>query len=156
MAHGGSGMAADEGTSGRGHALLYVGMVAAIAAVGGLLFGYDTGVISGAILYIRRDFPMDAATEGLVVGVVTLGALVGAMGAGTLADRVGRRVTNISAGVLCVLASLVSAVAPSVDTLLAGRFLVGCGIGLTSVAAPMYIAEVAPARMRGRLVSGFQ
>ncbi len=147
-----------EGETGRGtgSAFLYVGMVAAIAALGGLLFGYDTGVISGAILYIQRDFPMDAATQGFVVSAVTLGALVGAMSAGTLADRIGRRPTNIAAGLIFVLASLVSALAPSVSTLVAGRFLVGCGIGLTSVAAPMYIAEVAPARIRGTLVSGFQ
>jgi sugar porter (SP) family MFS transporter len=146
----------DAQASGTGQALLYVGLVAAVAAVGGLLFGYDTGVISGAILYVRRDFALGATAEGFVVGIVTLGALVGAMGAGGLADRLGRRVTNIVAGVLFVLASLASAAATGVETLVVGRFLVGCGIGLTSVAAPMYIAEVALAGVRGRLVSGFQ
>jgi len=145
-------MAQDEA----GAATRYVAMVAGIAAVGGALFGYDTGVISGAILYIARDFPMDAGEQGLVVSAVTLGALVGAVGAGALADRLGRRLTNVAAGLIFVFASLVSALAIGMETLVAGRFLVGCGIGLTSVAAPMYIAEAAPARLRGTLVSVFQ
>src|SRR5262249_47048767 len=136
--------------SGTGQALLYVGLVAAVAAVGGVLFGYDTGVISGAILYVPRDFALGPTAVGVVRGIVALGALVGAMGAGGMADGLGRRMTNISAGVLFVLASLASAAATGVGTLVVGRFLVGCGIGLTSVAAPMYIAEVAPAGVRGR------
>jgi MFS family permease len=131
-------------------------MVATIAAIGGGLFGYDTGVISGAILYIKKDFPIEAATEGLIVSAVTVGALAAAMIAGVLADRGGRRVTNIAAGVIFAIASLLCVVANSVPTLIAGRFLVGCGIGLTSVGAPMYIAEVSPARIRGTFVSLFQ
>ena len=134
----------------------FVAMVAAIAAIGGGLFGYDTGVISGAILYIKNDFQVAAATEGLIVAAVTAGALVSALIAGVLADRGGRRLTNISAGLVFAMASLLCVVANSVPTLIAGRFLVGCGIGLTSVGAPMYIAEVSPARIRGRFVSLFQ
>jgi MFS transporter, SP family, galactose:H+ symporter len=135
---------------------LSVAMVAVVAAIGGGLFGYDTGVISGAILYIKREFPIDNATEGLIVSAVTAGALAAAMFAGVLADRGGRRVTNIAAGLVFATASLLCAVANSVPTLVAGRFLVGCGIGLTSVGGPMYIAEVAPPRVRGTLVSLFQ
>ncbi len=134
----------------------FVAMVAIIAAIGGGLFGYDTGVISGAILYIRKDFPIEAATEGLIVSAVTVGALAAAMIAGVLADRGGRRLTNIAAGVIFATASLLCVMANSVPTLIAGRFLVGCGIGLTSVGAPMYIAEVSPARIRGTFVSLFQ
>jgi MFS transporter, SP family, galactose:H+ symporter len=134
----------------------FVAMVAIIAAIGGGLFGYDTGVISGAILYIRKDFPIEAGTEGLIVSAVTVGALAAALIAGVLADRGGRRVTNIAAGVIFAAASLLCVVANSVPTLIAGRFLVGCGIGLTSVGAPMYIAEVSPARIRGTFVSLFQ
>ena len=133
-----------------------VAMVAIVAAVGGGLFGYDTGVISGAILYIKREFPIDEATEGLIVSSVTAGALAAAMLAGILADRGGRRLTNIAAGLVFATASLLCAVANSVPTLIAGRFLVGCGIGLTSVGGPMYIAEAAPPRVRGTLVSLFQ
>ena len=134
----------------------FVAMVATIAAIGGGLFGYDTGVISGAILYISKDFPIAAATEGLIVSAVTVGALAAAMIAGVLADAGGRRLTNIAAGVIFATASLLCVVANSVPTLIAGRFLVGCGIGLTSVGAPMYIAEVSPARIRGTFVSLFQ
>ena len=137
-------------------ASVFVAMVAAIAAIGGGLFGYDTGVISGAILYIKREFTVDAALEGLIVSAVTAGALVSAMVAGVLADRGGRRLTNIAAGVVFATASMLCAVATSVSTLVAGRFLVGCGIGLTSVGGPMYIAEASPARVRGTFVSLFQ
>ena len=134
----------------------FAAMVATMAAIGGGLFGYDTGVISGAILYIKKDFPIEAATEGLIVSAVTVGALTAAMIAGVLADRSGRRLTNIAAGVIFATASLLCVVASSVPTLIAGRFLVGCGFGLTSVGAPMYIAEVSPARVRGTFVSLFQ
>jgi len=139
-----------------GEVTFSVVMVAIVAAIGGALFGYDTGVISGAILYIKREFPIDNATEGLIVSAVTVGALVAAMLAGGLADRGGRRLTNIAAGLTFALASLLCALANSVPTLIAGRFLVGCGIGLTSVGGPMYIAEAAPPRVRGTLVSLFQ
>jgi sugar porter (SP) family MFS transporter len=134
----------------------FVAMVATIAAIGGGLFGYDTGVISGAILYIKKEFPIDDATEGLVVSAVTVGALFSALIAGVLADRSGRRLTNIAAGIVFAVASILCAVANSVATLIAGRFLVGCGIGLTSVGGPMYIAEASPARVRGTFVSLFQ
>ncbi|HJW70453.1 MAG TPA: sugar porter family MFS transporter [Candidatus Binatia bacterium] len=134
----------------------FVAMVATIAAIGGGLFGYDTGVISGAILYIKKEFPIDDTTEGLVVSAVTVGALFSAMIAGVLADRSGRRLTNIAAGIVFAVASILCAVANSVATLIAGRFLVGCGIGLTSVGGPMYIAEASPARVRGTFVSLFQ
>jgi SP family galactose:H+ symporter-like MFS transporter len=143
-------------TAPRSEVSSFVAMVATIAAIGGGLFGYDTGVISGAILYIRKDFPIEAATEGLIVSAVTVGALAAAMIAGVLADRGGRRVTNIAAGLIFAAASLLCVMANSVPTLIAGRFLVGCGIGLTSVGAPMYIAEVSPARVRGTFVSLFQ
>jgi sugar porter (SP) family MFS transporter len=130
--------------------------VAAVAAIGGLLFGYDTGVISGALLLIQRDFALDGLAQGWVAGAVTLGALLGAPGAGALADRFGRRLTNMAAGVLFVAGSLAGAFATGLQTLVAGRLLVGLAIGVTSVAAPMYIAELAPARIRGTLVSLFQ
>ena len=135
---------------------VYVAIVAGLAAVGGLLFGYDTGVISGALLYIEKDFQLNAAMQGFVVSAVTAGALVGALLGGSLADRLGRRRTNIGSGLLFIVASLLCAFAPDVPVLVAGRFVVGLAIGLTSVAAPMYIAEVSPARARGSMVTLFQ
>ena len=140
---------------GRG-AVPYATLVTLIAALGGLLFGFDTGVISGALLFIIPDFHLGPAAQGFVVGVVTLGALTGALLGGAAADAVGRRPTNIAGGAAFILGSLVSAAAPDVATLIVGRFVIGIAIGLSSVAAPLYIAELAPARRRGTLVSLFQ
>lgn len=149
-------MSAESRAGARGQPVFYIAMVSTIAAIGGTLFGYDTGVISGAILFIQREFALDAAMQGLVVSAVTAGALVGALAAGSTAQRLGRRVTNVGAGALFVLSALLCGLAPGQETLLLGRFLVGLAVGATSVAAPMYIAEVAPPHMRGRLVSFFQ
>ena len=134
----------------------YPALVTLIAALGGLLFGFDTGVISGALLFIVPEFHLGAAAQGFVVGVVTLGALGGALLGGAAADAVGRRPTNIAGGATFILGSLVSAAAPNVATLIVGRFVIGVAIGLSSVAAPLYIAELASARRRGTLVSLFQ
>src|SRR5437773_10014961 len=134
----------------------YATLITLIAALGGLLFGFDTGVISGALLFIIPDFHLGPAAQGFVVGVVTLGALTGALLGGAAADAVGRRPTNIAGGAAFILGSLVSAAAPDVATLIVGRFVIGVAIGLSSVAAPLYIAELAPARRRGTLVSLFQ
>jgi sugar porter (SP) family MFS transporter len=139
-----------------GGAVPYATLITLIAALGGLLFGFDTGVISGALLFIIPDFHLGPAAQGFVVGVVTLGALIGALLGGAAADAVGRRPTNIAGGAAFILGSLVSAVAPDVATLIVGRFVIGIAIGLSSVAAPLYIAELAPARRRGTLVSLFQ
>ena len=131
-------------------------MIAAVAALGGLLFGFDTGIIAGAMLFIVPEFHLGPAEQGLVVSAVTFGALFGALVGGTLSDTIGRRPTNIIAGISFVAGSVLSAIAPNVDILIASRVIIGLAIGLTSVAAPMYIAELAPARNRGRLVSLFQ
>jgi sugar porter (SP) family MFS transporter len=135
---------------------LYIVMIAAVAAIGGLLFGFDTGVISGAMLFIVPDLHLGPAAQGLVVSAVTFGALFGALAGGTSADTLGRRRTNIAAGLSFILGSVLSAIAPNVEVLIASRVIVGMAIGLTSVAGPMYIAEMAPAQHRGRLVSLFQ
>lgn len=149
----------DSGEKSQGHsseAAFYVAAVAAVSALGGLLFGYDTGVISGALIFITREFGLSDAMQGVVVSAVTLGALGGALAGGWLADRLGRRVTNISAGVLFMAASLLCAASPGVEVLILAKFFVGLAIGITSVAAPMYIAEVAPAHARGSMVTLFQ
>jgi sugar porter (SP) family MFS transporter len=142
-------------TPGRG-VVSYATLITLIAALGGLLFGFDTGVISGALLFIIPDFGLGPAAQGFVVGVVTLGALGGALLGGAAADAIGRRRTNIAGGAAFIAGSLVSAAAPDVGTLIVGRFVIGIAIGLSSVAAPLYIAELAPAQRRGTLVSLFQ
>src|SRR5437879_3890277 len=127
-------------------AMSYATLITLIAALGGLLFGFDTGVISGALLFIIPEFHLGAAAQGLVVGIVTLGALAGALLGGAAADAVGRRPTNIAGGATFIIGSLVSAAAPDVATLIVGRFVIGVAIGLSSVAAPLSIAELAPPR----------
>ncbi len=134
----------------------YVLLVASIAALGGLLFGYDTGVISGAILFISKQFALDNRLQAFTISVVLIGCIGGSAVSGSVADRTGRRPTLFGAGVIFLLGALLSALAGNEAILLCGRFVVGLGIGLSSVVAPLYISEVAPAPVRGALVSLYQ
>jgi SP family galactose:H+ symporter-like MFS transporter len=131
----------------------FVYVAAAISALGGLLFGYDTGVISGAILFIKKDFALSATVEEIVVSAVLVGAVVGAAIGGRLADRLGRRKLLIVTATIFALAAIGTAIAPTVAWLLIGRIIVGWAIGVASFTAPLYISEVAPVNVRGRLVS---
>ena len=129
-------------------------IAAAITATGGLLFGYDTGVISGALLFIRQDFaPLSPFVEGIIVSTLLVGAVVGALSGGPLSDRVGRRPTALLAAIIFGAGALAVAFAPSVAFIIFGRFLLGLGVGLASMIVPLYIAEIAPAERRGALVS---
>jgi sugar porter (SP) family MFS transporter len=134
----------------------YVLLVASVAALGGLLFGYDTGVISGAILFITKDFGLATRLQAFTISVVLVGCMAGAASAGAVADQIGRRLTLLVAGLIFLAGALISAFTPDETTLLAGRFIVGIGIGFSSVVAPLYISEVAPAEVRGALVSLYQ
>jgi len=131
----------------------FVTVVAGISALGGLLFGYDTGVISGAILFIQKDFGLSAIQEEIVISAVLLGAVIGAAAGGTLADRFGRRRVLILTAVIFALGAVGTALAPTVAWLIAGRVIVGAAIGVASFTAPLYISEVSPVNIRGRLVS---
>jgi sugar porter (SP) family MFS transporter len=142
---------ADVGEAGRRK---FVNTAAAITATGGLLFGYDTGVISGALLFIREDFaPLSAFMEGIIVSTLLVGAVVGAISGGPLSDRFGRRPAVLVAATIFGLGALAVAFAPSVAFIVVGRFLLGLGVGLASMIVPLYIAEIAPADRRGALVS---
>jgi len=134
-------------------ALIGVGLVIMLA---GALFGYDQGVISGALDGIKRQFHTSTILTEIITSWVTLGAMVGALVAGTAADRLGRRWTILMASVLFVVGALVESLAPGTTVLVIGRFLVGFGVGVASVAAPLYAAEMAPTRLRGRFVSLYQ
>jgi SP family galactose:H+ symporter-like MFS transporter len=131
----------------------FVYVAAAISALGGMLFGYDTGVISGAILFIRKDFLLSPAQVEVVVSCVLVGALLGAIVGGVLADRFGRRRVIIVTAILFAAGAIETALAPSISLLIAGRIIVGTAIGVASFTTPLYISEVAPVNIRGRLVS---
>ncbi|MFE3542643.1 sugar porter family MFS transporter [Nocardia sp. NPDC059177] len=138
----------DEGTSNN-----RVIRIASVAALGGLLFGYDSAVINGAVAAIQDEFGVDDAVLGFAVASALLGAAAGAMTAGRIADRIGRLKVMRIAAVLFFVSALVTSLAPDVWTLVLGRVIGGLGVGVASVIAPAYIAETAPARIRGRLGS---
>jgi len=131
-------------------------MTAAIAGLGGLLFGYDTGVIAGALLFITPDFHLTSFESGMVVGAVPIGAVIGAAFAGRLSDAYGRRLLIIASSIVFIIGSIVCAAAPDTAVLVLARVVLGIAIGLASATAPVYISEVAPPDIRGRLVTFFQ
>ena len=124
-----------------------------VAALGGLLFGYDTGVISGAILFIQKQFSLSATMEEIVVSSVLVGAVLGATIGGALTGRFGRRKMIILAGIIFTVSAIGTALAPTVGWLIAARVVSGIGIGIASFISPMYIAELVPAKVRGSLVA---
>eukprot|EP01018_Ginkgo_biloba_P030543 Gb_32595 [translate_table: standard] len=126
------------------------------AGIGGLLFGYDTGVISGALLYIRDDFKsVDHSTflQEIIVSTAIAGAIVGAAIGGWINDRFGRRTALLAADLLFLFGAILMAVAPNPIVLIVGRLFVGFGVGMASMSAPLYISEASPAKIRGALVS---
>ena len=131
----------------------YFIIIAMVAALAGLLFGYDTGVISGAILFIRNDFQLTPITNGMVVSSVLFGALIGALFSGRMTDYYGRKMILIVVALLFILGTLETALAPNEPALIIGRIAVGVAIGIASYAAPLYISEISPPRYRGALVS---
>ncbi|MGC2510758.1 MAG: sugar porter family MFS transporter [Acidobacteriaceae bacterium] len=131
----------------------FVTMVSAISALAGLLFGYDTGVISGAILFVRKDFLLSTFQEEVVVSAVLLGAVAGAAFGGKLADALGRRKLLIQVAILFTIGAIGTALAPTPTLLAIGRVVVGIAIGIASFTAPLYISEVSPPAIRGKLVS---
>jgi SP family galactose:H+ symporter-like MFS transporter len=131
-------------------------MVGVVIMLAGLLFGYDQGVISGALEGIKQDFDLSTTMTEVITSWVTLGALFGALVAGDLADRLGRRITILLAAGLFVAGALLESLAPGTAVLVVGRLVVGFGVGVASVAAPLYAAEQAPTHLRGRFVSTYQ
>jgi SP family sugar:H+ symporter-like MFS transporter len=131
----------------------YVILLCCVAAIGGFLFGFDSGVINGTVDALAKAFGTDAAGTGFAVASVLLGCAVGAFGAGRLADSLGRRPTMLLNAILFLVTALATGAANSAGFFIAVRIAAGVAIGGASVLAPMYIAEVAPAHMRGRLAS---
>ncbi|MGI8650869.1 MAG: sugar porter family MFS transporter [Rubrobacter sp.] len=134
----------------------FVVVVAFVAALGGLLFGYDTGVISGALPFIDDDFGLSPLSEGLVVSSLLVGAMVGAGFAGRLADTLGRRRVVLIAAVVFALGAIGAGLAPAVWVLILFRIALGIAVGAASVMVTLYISEMSPAPVRGTLSSLFQ
>jgi len=131
----------------------FVYLATAISALGGLLFGYDVGVISGAILFIKQEFSLSPTMEEIVVSSVLLGSLAGAAIGGVLADRLGRRKLLIVTAIVFGCGAIGAALAPGTITLVTARLVAGMAIGIASFVAPLYISEIAPVAIRGKLVS---
>jgi len=124
-----------------------------ISALGGYLFGFDFAVISGALPFLQKQFAFDTYWEGLATGILAIGAIAGCILAGSIADKYGRRPGLMVAAALFAASSLAMAFAPGRDFFLVARFAAGAGVGMASMLSPMYISEIAPAAIRGRLVA---
>src|SRR3954470_10161801 len=140
----------DDADTGSGRSAV---RIASVAALGGFLFGYDSAVINGAVAAVQDRFDAAPGPLGFAVASALLGAAAGALTAGKFADRFGRLFTMKVAAVLFFISALVAGLAPNLVVLILGRIIGGLRVGVASVIAPAYIAEVAPARIRGRLGS---
>ena len=132
----------------------HVALSAGVTALGGLLFGYDTGVVSGALLFVKKDFGgLSSFQEELITSLLLVGAVVGALVAGRVADLIGRRFTVLITAAIFVVGVLLAAFTPTYPVLLVARIVIGLAVGSASMVVPLYIGEVVPPRVRGGLVS---
>src|SRR5882757_5075485 len=132
---------------------VFVGIVSSIAALGGLLFGYDTAVISGAIGFLQNHFHLSPTATGWAASCALAGCVLGAAFAGQVSDAIGRRMVILLSAVMFLVSAVGTAVAPTFTLFVVFRIIGGLGIGAASMASPLYIAEIAPAQWRGRLVT---
>lgn len=149
--------AADSSTGGDGDGAgrrkRHLAVAVTVAALGGFLFGYDTGIIASAQLYFAPEFDLSSTMQEVTVAGLLAGAVVGVLIGGPMTDRFGRKRTLAAAAAVFVIGSLASAFAPDVWVLIGSRILLGLCIGTSSLAVPSFIAEISPPALRGRLVS---
>jgi SP family arabinose:H+ symporter-like MFS transporter len=138
------------------NSLKYVYQCTFVAAVGGLLFGYDTAVVAGAIGFIQQKYDLSAAMTGWVASCALVGCMAGAMFAGALSDKLGRKKVLMISALAFAISSLGIMIPMGLSWFIFFRFIGGVGIGIASMLAPMYISEIAPAEIRGRLISIYQ
>jgi sugar porter (SP) family MFS transporter len=131
-------------------------MVALVSAISGMLYGYDTGIISGALLQITKDFDIAESWKQVIAASILLGAVIGALTCSYLSERRGRKSTLVMLGVIFVVGALWCSVSPNPVLLSVGRLILGFAVGGATQTAPMYVAELAPPKYRGRLVLCFQ
>ncbi|MFP7255610.1 sugar porter family MFS transporter [Terribacillus goriensis] len=129
------------------------GLLYFFGALGGLLYGYDTGVISGALLYIDEDLGLNSFTEGLVVSSLLVGAIISAAITGRVTDKIGRKKTIIAAGILFLIGALSAGLAVNVTTMVIARVILGLAVGCSTTIVPLYLSELAPKEKRGSLAS---
>jgi sugar porter (SP) family MFS transporter len=134
----------------------FIAKVSCIAGLGGVLYGFDMGIIAAAMIFVRSTFALSRQMEEIVVSVVLVGAMLGAITGGTIADRIGRRNTLVWGGAIFIVGSLLAPLSPNVGALIAARALLGLAIGFTSVTAPVYVSELAPPQSRGMLIGLYQ
>ena len=138
------------------NSLGYVIFMAVVAAIGGILFGYDTAIISGTTAIVKSQFGLTDMMEGWYVGCALIGSICGVLVAGSLSDYLGRKLTMLISAALFSISAIGCAVCGSFDSLVAYRIIGGVGIGIVSIVSPIYISEVSPAKIRGTLVSLYQ
>lgn len=136
--------------------MLYIIFISAVSALGGIMFGYDTGVVSGTISQIASQFDLDTMQQGWYVSCALLGAIIGVAGAGVLSDYFGRKRTLFISAILFTVLGLGCAIANSFYELVCYRIIGGVGIGIVSIVSPLYISELSISKYRGRLVSLYQ
>jgi SP family galactose:H+ symporter-like MFS transporter len=135
---------------------LFIWKVSLIAGLGGILYGFDMGIIAAALIFVRSTFSLSTQMEEVVVSVVLIGSMLGAVVGGTFADRFGRRTILVWGGMLFIVGSVLALISPNVATLIISRTLLGIAIGFTSVTAPVYVSELAPPQSRGMLIGLYQ
>ncbi|HEY4207360.1 MAG TPA: sugar porter family MFS transporter [Puia sp.] len=131
----------------------YILGISFISALGGYLFGFDFAVISGALPFLQRQFGLNEYWEGFATGVLAIGAIIGCLVAGSVSDKYGRRKGLLTAAAIFGLSSLAMAFSPSRNIFIVSRCMAGIGVGMASMLSPMYIAEISPAHLRGRMVA---
>jgi SP family arabinose:H+ symporter-like MFS transporter len=135
---------------------IYLIATTIVAALGGLLFGFDMAVISGVLPFIKEQFSLSAAQEGWFVSSALIGCIIGVSFSGGLSDSIGRKRMLMLAGLLFFISAVGTALAPEFELLICARMLGGMGVGVASIVAPLYISEISPASVRGRLVTFYQ
>src|SRR3954469_21073998 len=152
--HGGSTRSdVSSGSAPTGGRAGYLIKLTVISTLGGLLFGYDTGVISGALPYLKKDLGLSSVQEASVVSSLLFGAMIGALIGGKLSDALGRKGSLRVCAVLFFFGALGSALAPSYAVMLPARIVLGIAVGAAAATVPVYLAEMAPAHRRGRMVT---
>ncbi len=135
---------------------LQIFMIAFSASIGGLLAGYDMGIISGALLFIKNDWNLDLALQGFLVSSAIIGCVIGALANGFLSDILGRKKIILWTGVIFFIGSILSAISPNYNILVLSRIVAGVAVGMATFVVPLYLSEISPKKYRGTFVSLFQ